>query len=54
MPQIALAFFSFTRQQVAFEAFGTLDFAAAGDFESFHRPSVAFNFGHVRLLFSIL
>jgi len=51
MPQVALALFSFTRQQVAFEAFGTLDFATAGDFESLHRPSIALDFGHVHLLF---
>jgi hypothetical protein len=51
VPQIAFTFFSFARQQVAFEPFGALDFTAAGDLESFHRPSIAFDFGHVNLLF---
>jgi len=51
VPQISLAFFSFARQQVAFETLGALDFSAAGDLEPFHRSSIAFDFGHVDLLF---
>ena len=36
---------------MAFEAFGALDFAAAGNLESFHRASIAFDFGHFILLY---
>jgi len=51
VPQISLTFFSFARQQVAFETLGALDFSAAGDLEPFHRSSIAFDFGHMNLLF---
>jgi hypothetical protein len=49
--QISLALFSFTRQQVALETLAALDFAAAGHPEPFHRSSIAFDLGHLNLLF---
>ena len=47
LAQPSFALFSFTRQQVSFEASVTLNLAAGGDFEPFRRSPFTFDFGHL-------
>jgi hypothetical protein len=46
-----LTLLSFAGQQVALKALVPFDFPAAGYSESFHRCSIALDFGHLYLLF---
>ena len=50
MTQIALALFSFARQQVALETLVAFHLAAARHSESFCRSSIGFNLRHLDLL----
>jgi hypothetical protein len=54
LAQPPLSLLSFTRQQVALKALVPFDFPAAGYSESFHRGSIALDFGHVNLLLVLL